>query len=361
MKINEMIKQKRIEQKLTQEQVAKYLGVSAPAVNKWEKGTSYPDITLLPPLARLLHTDLNTLLSFHETLTDREIALFLNDLSAIADQDGFQTAYDTALEKIRLFPTCDSLILNSALFLEGCLIYKKGRLSKETKQYQEKIENLFLRAAESNDLNVRSQAQAQLISKYIERKEYEQAQTLIDQLPDAIWTDKKQLQANLFIASERYSDAAKLAEEKLLSQASELHCTLITLLEIALKEQRNEDAEYIANVSKSTATALDQWEYAAYVAHFQLHCAKKERIKTLKTFLQMIRSLSKKWDLNASPLYRHIKTKSVDTAFGSTIKKTLLNSLKEEPEYDFLNISENISEDTLSELLAAEEEKELHH
>lgn len=68
-----------------------------------------------------------------------------------------------------------------------------------------------------------------------------------------------------------------------------------------------------------------------------------------------------KWDLNASPLYRHIKTKSVDTAFGSTIKKTLLNSLKEEPEYDFLNISENISEDTLSELLAAEEEKELHH
>ena len=200
-----------------------------------------------------------------------------------------------------------------------------------------------------------------IISKYIERKEYEQAQTLIDQLPDAIWTDKKQLQANLFIASERYSDAAKLAEEKLLSQASELHCTLITLLEIALKEQRNEDAEYIANVSKSTATALDQWEYAAYVAHFQLHCAKKERIKTLKTFLQMIRSLSKIWDLNASPLYRHIKTKSGDTAFGSTIKKTLLNSLKEEPEYDFLNISENISEDTLSELLAAEEEKELHH
>lgn len=40
MKINEMIKQKRIEQKLTQEQVAKYLGVSTPAVNKWEKGDS---------------------------------------------------------------------------------------------------------------------------------------------------------------------------------------------------------------------------------------------------------------------------------------------------------------------------------
>ena len=54
MKINETIRQRRIERNLTQEQVANYLGVTAPAVNKWEKGTSYPDITTLPALARIL-------------------------------------------------------------------------------------------------------------------------------------------------------------------------------------------------------------------------------------------------------------------------------------------------------------------
>ena len=59
MKINEIIRKQRLTKGLTQEQVANYLGVSAPAVNKWEKGTSYPDITLLPPLARLLVSDLN--------------------------------------------------------------------------------------------------------------------------------------------------------------------------------------------------------------------------------------------------------------------------------------------------------------
>ena len=58
MKINEIIRQRRIEKQLTQEQMADLLGVSAPAVNKWEKGISYPDITLLPPIARLLDTDL---------------------------------------------------------------------------------------------------------------------------------------------------------------------------------------------------------------------------------------------------------------------------------------------------------------
>lgn len=40
MKINETIRQRRIERYLTQEQVANYLGVTAPAVNKWEKGVS---------------------------------------------------------------------------------------------------------------------------------------------------------------------------------------------------------------------------------------------------------------------------------------------------------------------------------
>ena len=62
MKINETIRQRRIERNLTQEQVANYLGVTAPAVNKWEKGTSYPDITTLPALARILETDLNNVI-----------------------------------------------------------------------------------------------------------------------------------------------------------------------------------------------------------------------------------------------------------------------------------------------------------
>ena len=70
MKINEVIRQRRKELGLTQERVAELLGVSAPAVNKWENGNSYPDITLLPPLARLLKTDLNTLLSVSYTHLD---------------------------------------------------------------------------------------------------------------------------------------------------------------------------------------------------------------------------------------------------------------------------------------------------
>ena len=73
MKINEVIRYYRKEENLTQEQVANYLNISAPAANKWENGISYPDITLLSSLARVLKIDVNTLLEFNKELTDTEV------------------------------------------------------------------------------------------------------------------------------------------------------------------------------------------------------------------------------------------------------------------------------------------------
>lgn len=79
LQMNVILREKRKVLGLTQEQVATYLGVTAPAVNKWEKGATCPDITLLPALARLLKTDPNTLLCFEESLTKQEITRFLNE------------------------------------------------------------------------------------------------------------------------------------------------------------------------------------------------------------------------------------------------------------------------------------------
>ena len=65
MPMNEVILSRRRALGMTQEQLAERLGVTAPAVNKWEKGATCPDLMLLSPLARLLGVDLNELLCFH--------------------------------------------------------------------------------------------------------------------------------------------------------------------------------------------------------------------------------------------------------------------------------------------------------
>lgn len=146
MKINEIIREKRLAEGFTQEQMASYLGVSAPAVNKWEKGVSYPDITLLPALARLLKTDVNTLLSFQEDLSDQEIADFLGSVYTVAMEQGMPQAFASLNEKIREYPSCEKLVLNGALTLEGlvAMTVREG----EGELFRAEIERLYERAAE---------------------------------------------------------------------------------------------------------------------------------------------------------------------------------------------------------------------
>ena len=46
MRMNEVILEKRNALNMTLEQMADRLGVTAPAVHKWEKGTSIPDVAV---------------------------------------------------------------------------------------------------------------------------------------------------------------------------------------------------------------------------------------------------------------------------------------------------------------------------
>ena len=55
MDIGTRIRELRRKCDLTQEKLADYLGVSYQAVSKWETGVSSPDLSLIVPLAKLLH------------------------------------------------------------------------------------------------------------------------------------------------------------------------------------------------------------------------------------------------------------------------------------------------------------------
>lgn len=63
MKMHKIIKERRLALNFTQEQVAKYLGVTTPAVNKWEKGNGLPEVSLMLPLCEALDISVNELLS----------------------------------------------------------------------------------------------------------------------------------------------------------------------------------------------------------------------------------------------------------------------------------------------------------
>lgn len=60
--IGENLKKLRAEKNVTQDALAEYLGVSYQAVSRWENGLAYPDIELLPEIARYFEVSLEELL-----------------------------------------------------------------------------------------------------------------------------------------------------------------------------------------------------------------------------------------------------------------------------------------------------------
>lgn len=66
------IKEYRLKKGYTQEQLAYELGVSAQTVSRWENGTTYPDIVMLPIIAELFETSIDNLMGYAKECSVRE-------------------------------------------------------------------------------------------------------------------------------------------------------------------------------------------------------------------------------------------------------------------------------------------------
>lgn len=79
LNIGANIKKLRLDKGLTQEQLANILGISTAAVSKWEAKNTYPDITMLIPLAQIFNVSLDDLMRYDETKVQEEITVVLRD------------------------------------------------------------------------------------------------------------------------------------------------------------------------------------------------------------------------------------------------------------------------------------------
>ena len=67
------IREKRKTAGLSQKELAQQLFVSESAVSKWERGLSYPDMTLVTSLCEILHVSEHELLTASDDMHQREI------------------------------------------------------------------------------------------------------------------------------------------------------------------------------------------------------------------------------------------------------------------------------------------------
>lgn len=324
MKINHIIREKRKQIGLTQENIAEYLGVSIPAVSKWENGTTYPDITLLPGLARLLKIDVNELLSFHEELSDIEIERLSKQIIHEIVHSGYVSAYRKAEMIMREYPNCNKLIYSLTQILQLHLSMQTDEIQEK---YTKQIYSRFTVLAGCADSEIAELSLIMLCQKAIEDKDYEEAEQLIENYPHTS-IDIRYIQANLYLSQNDYDRTYEIYQTLLFENANNLVNALTQLCQMKLTEQNYSDAHVLANLACLTAKSFELNDYIANTSKLLVAIELQDKKKTLEILAQMCSGL-KHTPSHQSMLYSHLKFAQYDQYKEYTqITKTVLQQDK---------------------------------
>ncbi len=309
MNIGEKIRTYRKAAGLTQEQVAGYLGVSAPAVHKWEKGSSCPDISLLPALARLLKTDLNELFSFREELTEWEINAFVRQLTDLGMNGDVEGAFSLAEEK--------------------------------NQEHERQITRWLERAASGSTDNVRLPALYMLALRLMEKESYEEAEALLDQIPDGD-IDKVLPMTTILSCRQDKDTAAVFLEGRILQAATRMQSYLYRLLELEEQAGNHRRADEIAEIAENMVPLFGLWPYGAAVPKLLLAIDRKDTEECLRHLDKALSEAQNPWEIKKSPLYCRRPEKPSGQDVGKHWIRALLSETESCEEYDFLRGNEKL-------------------
>ena len=256
--IGDKIQQKRKELGWTQAQLAERMGVSAPAVNRWEKNLSYPDADLLAPLARCLKTDLNELFSFYDQLSDKERDLLVHNalLRSINEDAGAPEVLEYMQNALRENPSDGKLYKDFAknLFILNTIHNDPLYLTQSAVYFERALELL--------------PEETEYISHYLVEiygylQQWDNAEEAFSRLKSARY-DKDWTRAEMLATMKNYEKAIPKIKEVLVRNLYDLFSRLSYFGEV-LKESGDTE---LSSLAEEKATAMKElfslWYYDLY-------------------------------------------------------------------------------------------------
>lgn len=188
--IGENIKKIRTVQGLTQEQLAQALEVSPQAVSRWEIGSTYPDIELLPVIAGFFDVSLDELMGMDLQRKEEEIKKIWKEVQKLRYQGKNEEQIQLLREKIKEYPNSAFLLMTLAYSL-FCYYFQSGiDLSEEDfRKYAEETVELCKRALKYNkgeDVGIDNGCRQLLVYNYANLDRYDEAMEIAESMPD-VW------------------------------------------------------------------------------------------------------------------------------------------------------------------------------
>lgn len=332
MQIGSVIRKYRKECGLTQEEMAKRLGVTTPAVNKWENGNTNPDIELLAPIARLLHISLDTLLSFQEKLPDMEIETLIRQMDDKLEKEGFEKTYEWAVQITKKYPNCNMLIWQIAVMLDA------GRITGacgNPEQYDEQINAWYEMVLQDENEEIQYHAADSLFGFYLRKKEYVAAEKYLNYFSEHD-PMKKIFRARLYKEQGKTEEAYKTIEEVLLSQSQTLGVTFSFLLSMALKEKDFDYGRVLAEKMGALAHTFEMGKYSECSTMLDVVYAEKNVEGTFQVVRQLLENVESIGDFSGSKLYRHLQFKKNARWNADELREKLLEGFRDETEFSYM-------------------------
>lgn len=278
---------------MTQKELANLLGISEPAVCKWETDSSMPDIMLLTPLARALHTDLNTLLSYEEMLLPEKVKELANKAEEIGRLDGTDAEMLYWKEGLQEYPNSELLKLAYIKWLMKLQVQREA-----TEEQMLMMEELLLKLCKSEEAEVKIEAQRYLASLYIRSQRYEEAQNVLALLSNFDF-NARHLKALLSCEQKEYETGRKESEQFLFECIQNALICLSRLAGIAVATQENEKERIYAEMMCQIEKELGVPFYRGEMQMIDYYLRSNEEEKAVKCFEEYVEHM-----LHAEDIFR---------------------------------------------------------
>lgn len=334
MEIGEIIRENRKKKGITQEQLGLALHVSAQAVNKWENGKSFPDITLLPGLARQLGVDMNDLFGFHDSLSESDMDAWLEQLQTLLQRDGIKAAYDKARELFRQYPDSAEMMACVAFLMENGL-----RLAADDFNGRQEIENQILawyeKSAQSKNQAVAHTSAMQVARKKLERGEWSEAERWIHTLP-AVTVDRSELEIASLQKQGKTKEACAALSEKALNDALRLVAHWMGLADALERDKKTNRAIRVLQVVDSLVQTLGLYPAVSDHARLRMALMEKDKKNSLFWIETILNAPDTRYELVLDPLFKDVRNRPDPALLNRRNKIGLTQKMETDPAYAFL-------------------------
>ncbi len=334
LEIGKVIYRLRKEKNITQEALAKTVGVSVAAVSKWESNNSYPDITLLPSIARFFNISIDELLNYEKDISNEEVMEIVKKCVLLFEKDTVEKAIELCEEYIKKYP--NNIFLKFRIASLYMMSIPSAQGEEEAKIMLNKSIELFEESAKSSEIEISEVSKYSLSSLYSMNEEFNKAEEVLLSLPK-VTADRDDMLVGLYINQDRKDEAIELLRNLTYKKLSSLKMSLDSYVSLFAKEKNYEKSMEVLALEEKLIEIFGVksiFGVSTNLMYGEIYAKKKDTKKTLDHIEKLIECYEMEFNLDNYLLFDKIKLFS-----GVHSKTYLLVSMKKlllDDKYDFL-------------------------